>query len=96
METVAVSLVPVISIVRGGRLGMTRSGSGLDGALPYWNVVVIAALISTGVSHFSWLPVEPMSVIELKLDGDEGALGTSVSALPDAETDVDGTPKSPS
>jgi hypothetical protein len=65
---------------------MMRSGSGLVGALPYLKV-------SVGVSsHFSQLPVEPTRVTLLTFDGDDGPLGTSVSALPDADID-DGTPK---
>lgn len=45
-------------------------------------------------SHFSPLPVDPTSVTELRLEGEVGALGIKVSALPDVDTDVfDGTPK---
>lgn len=71
---------------------MTRSGSGLDGTFPYWNDDVGG---SVGVSsHFSPLPVDPTSVTELRLEGEVGALGIKVSALPDVDTDVfDGTPK---
>lgn len=94
-DTVAVSVaIACCSIVRGGRLGIARSGKGLVGAFPYWN----DDDISVGVSlSFSPLPVDPTSVTELKFEGEVGALGTSVSALPEVETDVFvGTPRKPS
>lgn len=95
-ETVAVSVVIAIcSIVRGGRFGTTLSGSGLVGTFPYLNVRVDSAV---GVSsHFSQLPVDPTKVTELRFDGDPGAVGISVSELPDVETEVfEGTPRKPS
>lgn len=95
-ETVAVSVVIAIcSIVRGGRFGTTLSGKGLVGTFPYLNVKVDSAV---GVSsHFSPLPVEPTSVTALRFDGDPGAVGIRVSALPEVDTEVfDGTPRKPS
>lgn len=79
------------SMVLGGRLGTTRSSSGVVGAFPYWNSDVAS-------SHFSPLPVEPTRVTALRFEGDVGALGIKVSALPDVETEAafDGTPKKPS
>lgn len=72
---------------------MTRSGSGEVGAFPYWKLVGGVVGVS---SHFSPLPVDPTSVTALRLDGDDGALGTKVSTLPEVDTDVfAGTPKNP-
>lgn len=71
-------------------MGTTRSGNGLVGAFPYWKDDAPSVRVS---SHFSPL-VEPTSVTALKLDGEVGALGTKVSALPEVETEVlVGTPK---
>lgn len=70
---------------------MTRSGNGLVGTFPYWNAWTSIS------SHFSPLPVDPTSVTALRFEGEGGALGTNVSALPDVETEVfEGTPKNPS
>lgn len=94
LETVAVSVVAACcSMVRGGRFGTIRSGSGHVGALPYWKVDWSSVGVS---SHLSPLPVEPTRVTALRLDGDDGALGIKVSTLPEVETDAfDGTPKNP-
>jgi hypothetical protein len=75
-------------------LGITRSGNGVVGTFPYSNVDEGSTNVS---SHLSPLPVEPTSVTELRFDGDVGALGIKVSALPDVDTVAfDGTPKKPS
>ncbi len=78
------------SMVLGGRLGTIRSGKTVVGAVPYLNG---GESFSSCFSHP--LPVDPTNVTLLTLDGDVGALGTSVSELPDAEIDC-GTPKNPS
>lgn len=76
------------SMVRGGRFGTTRSGNGLVGTFPYLNSVS---------SDFSPLPVEPTRVTALRFEGEVGALGIKVSALPEVETEAfEGTPKKPS
>lgn len=95
------------SIVRGGRFGMTRSGSGAVGAIPYLkgnadavvDALTIVTIVSVAVEISSFLspplPVDPTSVTLLTFEGDVGALGTRVSALPEAEIE-DGTPRKPS
>lgn len=85
-------VIACCSIVLGGRLGATRSGSGLVGAFPYWKACPVVP-----PSHFSPLPVDPTRVTALKFDGEFGALGTRVSELPEVETELfEGTPRKPS
>lgn len=86
------------SMVRGGRFGTMRSGSGAIGALP-WNAGEVDDDESMELSSFLSppLPVDPTSVTALRFEGDMGDVGMSVSELPDVDTDeLPGTPRKPS
>ena len=63
------------------------------GAIPYLNGVEEEFSVSSDLSPP--LPVEPINVTLLRFEGDVGALGTRVSALPEADIEV-GTPRNPS
>lgn len=87
-------------MVRGGRFGMTRSGSGVVGAFP-WKIDVVSATETVSKDTTSFLshplPVDPMRVTALRFEGDMGDVGMSVSELPDVDTEeLVGTPRNPS